>query len=98
MGCGSHVLLGLLVRGPMHGYDLKAAFEAELGSLWTLNYGQLYPALENLKSEAWSTSEAAPLRGYGLFFCFRVLRLEIVPVHPQKLEGNGKLDANSICR
>lgn len=35
----------------MHGYELKAAFEAESASLWTLNYGQLYPALEKLEVE-----------------------------------------------
>lgn len=52
-----HVLLGLLVRSPMHGYDLKAAFEAELGSLWTLNYGQLYPALEKLENEGFVLKE-----------------------------------------
>lgn len=46
-----HALLGLLVRAPMHGYELKAAFESELGSLWTLNYGQLYPALEKLEAD-----------------------------------------------
>lgn len=46
-----HVLLALLNRAPMHGYELKAAFEAELGALWTLNYGQLYPALERLETD-----------------------------------------------
>lgn len=46
-----HALLGLLVRAPMHGYELKSSFEAELGSLWTLNYGQLYPALEKLEAD-----------------------------------------------
>lgn len=46
-----HALLGLLARAPMHGYELKAAFETELASLWTLNYGQLYPALEKLEAE-----------------------------------------------
>lgn len=46
-----HVLLALLNKAPMHGYELKAAFEAELASLWTLNYGQLYPALERLETD-----------------------------------------------
>lgn len=46
-----HALLALLVRAPMHGYELKAAFESELASLWTLNYGQLYPALEKLEGD-----------------------------------------------
>lgn len=47
----SHALLGLLARAPMHGYELKAAFEAELASLLTLNYGQLYPALDKLETD-----------------------------------------------
>lgn len=46
-----YALLGLLARSPMHGYELKAAFEAELASLWTLNYGQLYPALDKLETD-----------------------------------------------
>lgn len=46
-----HALLGLLARAPMHGYELKSAFEAEFASLLTLNYGQLYPALDRLESD-----------------------------------------------
>lgn len=45
----AHALLGLLARTPLHGYELRTAFEAEVASLWTLNYGQLYPALERLE-------------------------------------------------
>lgn len=46
-----HALLGLLARAPMHGYELKTAFETELASLLTLNYGQLYPALDRLETD-----------------------------------------------
>jgi DNA-binding PadR family transcriptional regulator len=52
-----HALLGLLARRAMHGYDLKVAFEAEVASLWTLNFGQLYPALEKLEQEGFVAKE-----------------------------------------
>lgn len=38
-------LLGLLARGPQHGYQLKARAERELAPFWRLDYAQLYRAL-----------------------------------------------------
>jgi DNA-binding PadR family transcriptional regulator len=43
-----HAILGLLARGPLHGYELKAAYEAELAPSTQLNYGQVYTTLERL--------------------------------------------------
>lgn len=49
----THVLLSLLARQPMHGYELKSAFDEQFGSIWNLNFGQVYPALEKLKDHRW---------------------------------------------
>ena len=41
-------LLALLERGPMHGYQLRAAFEESTGGAWPLNIGQVYTTLSRL--------------------------------------------------
>jgi DNA-binding PadR family transcriptional regulator len=44
-----HGLLALLERGPMHGYQLRAAFEESTGGTWPLNIGQVYTTLSRLE-------------------------------------------------
>ncbi|MFZ5919061.1 MAG: PadR family transcriptional regulator [Chloroflexota bacterium] len=46
-----HALLGLLAQAPMHGYDLKSAFEEQVGTLWDLNIGQVYNTLRLLERD-----------------------------------------------
>jgi DNA-binding PadR family transcriptional regulator len=43
-----HAILGLLAGGPLHGYELKAAYEDDLVPATQLNYGQVYTTLERL--------------------------------------------------
>lgn len=43
-----YALLGLLAERPLHGYELKAAYEAELSPGTQLNFGQVYTTLERL--------------------------------------------------
>ena len=43
-----HALLGLLAKGPRHGYELKSAYEGELVPGAQLNVGQVYKSLERL--------------------------------------------------
>src|SRR5947207_1771848 len=45
-----HTILGLLAGGPLHGYQLKAAFERELAS-GPLNFGQVYTTLDRLERD-----------------------------------------------
>jgi DNA-binding PadR family transcriptional regulator len=52
-----HAILGLLAEGPLHGYGLKAAYEAELVPGSTLNIGQVYPALDRLQADGHVTVE-----------------------------------------
>lgn len=46
-----HGLLALLERGPMHGYQLRAAFEQSTGATWPLNIGQVYTTLSRLERD-----------------------------------------------
>jgi DNA-binding PadR family transcriptional regulator len=43
-----HGLLALLERGPSHGYQLRAEFDAATGATWPLNVGQVYTTLDRL--------------------------------------------------
>src|SRR5262245_47190888 len=43
-----YAILGLLAERPLHGYELKAAYEQELVPAAQLNYGQVYTTLERL--------------------------------------------------
>jgi DNA-binding PadR family transcriptional regulator len=46
-----HGLLALLERGPMHGYQLRVAFEESTGGTWPLNIGQVYTTLSRLEPD-----------------------------------------------
>ncbi|MEV8436059.1 PadR family transcriptional regulator [Actinosynnema sp. NPDC051121] len=46
-----HSLLAFLERGPMHGYQLRAAFEQAVGDTWPLNIGQVYTTLSRLERD-----------------------------------------------
>ena len=43
-----HALLGLLEKGPRHGYDLKRAYDERFGHDRPLHYGQVYSTLSRL--------------------------------------------------
>lgn len=43
-----HTLLGLLEKGPRHGYDLKKAYDERFGQGRPLHYGQVYTTLSRL--------------------------------------------------
>jgi DNA-binding PadR family transcriptional regulator len=43
-----HTLLGLLERGPRHGYDLKRTYDEHFGHDRPLHYGQVYSTLSRL--------------------------------------------------
>src|SRR5437870_11237908 len=52
-----HAILGLLSKKPLHGYDLKAAYEEDLVPATQLNYGQVYTTLERLHRDGLVTAE-----------------------------------------
>ena len=56
------VLKTLQTMGPLHGYGIARRIEQTSGSLLSVNYGTLYPALLKLEQEgyvasAWGASE-----------------------------------------
>ena len=46
-----HVLLGLLTRGPLHGYELKRAYDQRLPQAKPLGFGQVYATLGRLERD-----------------------------------------------
>lgn len=42
-------ILGLLKEQPMHGYQLSRELAQQLGGLWRVSYGSLYPTLRRLE-------------------------------------------------
>jgi len=44
-------LLGTLMSGPMHGYEILRFFNEELGSTWHISTSQLYALLKKLENE-----------------------------------------------
>jgi DNA-binding PadR family transcriptional regulator len=54
-----HGLLALLQRRPMHGYQLRADFEAATGGAWPLNVGQVYTTLSRLERDGLVAADAA---------------------------------------
>ena len=50
-------LLALLERGPRHGYQLRAEFDAATGATWPLNVGQVYTTLDRLERDGFVTHD-----------------------------------------
>ena len=44
-------ILGMLHLAPMSGYDIRKESETSLGYFWSESYGQIYPALRELKAQ-----------------------------------------------
>jgi DNA-binding PadR family transcriptional regulator len=47
----SHAILGILARGPAHGYDLKREHDARFPGAKPLAYGQVYATLARLERD-----------------------------------------------
>jgi len=50
-------ILGLLKEHPMHGYQLNRELSEQLGGLWRVSYGSLYPSLRRLERAGAISSE-----------------------------------------
>lgn len=53
-------LLALLRLGPDYGYRLRHRFDSEIGSVWCLNVGQVYQALQTLEQKGLVVEVADP--------------------------------------
>jgi PadR family transcriptional regulator PadR len=68
-GVAPVVVLQILSRGPMYGYELSQAIEQRSGDVLTLGKGTLYPLLYNLEAKKlveakWETTDAGRNRRY----------------------------------
>lgn len=68
-GVAPVVVLEILSRGKMYGYELSEAIRQRSGDILTLGRGTLYPLLYNLESKGlvtaqWDTSESRRKRRY----------------------------------
>ena len=50
-------ILGLLKESPMHGYQLNRELSDQLGGLWRVSFGSLYPSLRRLERQGAITSQ-----------------------------------------
>ncbi|HNY16886.1 MAG TPA: PadR family transcriptional regulator [Treponemataceae bacterium] len=51
------VILGILQRGPLHGYDLKRIIGQEMGDWTDIAFGSIYFALDGLAKDGFVTGE-----------------------------------------
>ena len=68
-GIAPVVVLEILSRGPMYGYELSQTIEQRSSDILTLGKGTLYPLLYNLEAKKlvagrWETSETGRRRRY----------------------------------
>jgi len=53
-----YVILGLLRIAPMSGYEIRKELSSSCGYFWSESYGQIYPALRELKARGWARPRA----------------------------------------
>lgn len=68
-GIAPVVVLEVLCRGPMYGYELSQAIEKRSAEILTLGKGTLYPLLYNLEAKKliagqWETTDSGRKRRY----------------------------------
>ena len=61
-------LLGFLMQGPMHGYDLHRRAESELGRIWYMGLSNVYGALKRLEQTGQVESTLSPQESRELEF------------------------------
>jgi molybdate-binding protein/DNA-binding PadR family transcriptional regulator len=59
----THALLGLLVDGERHGYELKGIVDREFAPYWRIDFAQLYRSLARMTREGWVKQRVQPADG-----------------------------------
>ena len=67
-------LLGLLMQGPMHGYDLHRCAKEELGRIWHMGISNIYGALKQLEEANYVESTLTPQAGRPPRKVYRITR------------------------
>lgn len=88
-----HGLLTLLDQSPMHGYQLRSAFEESTGATWPINIGQVYTTLARLERDGLIEESHAGAEGQRLYAITEAGRAEVaawfatpVPAEPARNE------------
>ena len=63
MNAVTPVVLGLLIKRPLSGYDIKAIVDRSTRFFWAASYGQIYPELRRLEAEGLIEGEDRPNGG-----------------------------------
>jgi DNA-binding PadR family transcriptional regulator len=58
-----YAILGLLQYKDMHGYRIKSRIERDFGHMWTINYGQIYPNLKQMRKDGLVTVKEVNVSG-----------------------------------
>jgi DNA-binding PadR family transcriptional regulator len=72
-----HGLLTLLDQAPMHGYQLRSAFEESTGATWPINIGQVYTTLARLERDGLIEESQAGAEGQRLYAITETGRAEV---------------------
>lgn len=59
----AYVILGLVRKGPMSGYEIKSLVDKSVRFFWTASYGQIYPELKRLAEAGLIEGVDAPTGG-----------------------------------
>lgn len=65
LGKTSFVILGMLGKRPMSGYEIKATADVSTRFFWAISYGQIYPELKRLEQAGLIVGEDEPGSGRG---------------------------------
>jgi DNA-binding PadR family transcriptional regulator len=60
---GRDVILGLLMKQPMSGYDIKQVFESIFSYFFDASYGTIYPTLNQMEKEGYIEKETVLQEG-----------------------------------
>ncbi len=83
-------ILGSLKERPMHGYQLSRELAAQVGGLWRVSYGSLYPTLRRLQASGAIDADGAEGTGGRRKTVYRItpqgeeLFLELLQEAPQE--------------
>ena len=58
-----YAILGLLRMAPMSGYEIRKQLASDAEYFWSESYGQIYPALHELRASGWARRRTARAEG-----------------------------------
>ncbi len=95
------LILGNLIGGPKHGYDIKRAIEKRMGGTYRLTNSQIYPALKSLEEMGAITREVVRQEGRPDRHLYRMTSLGQDVLHQMVMdfpEDKARRDAEFFVR